>query len=70
MIYLNSVFSRILNFYHIHLEEKLEKEGFKLIKRTDFEIVYDFAFVREESFDKWFLLILHCLLNVLCFQSN
>ena len=42
-------------FCDINIEEKLEKEGFKLIKRTDFEIVYNFAFVREEYFDKWLL---------------
>lgn len=35
--------------------EKLESLGFKLIKRVDFEIVYNFAYVKDEFFDVWFL---------------
>ena len=34
---------------------KLEIAGFKLIKRTDFDIVYNFAYVKGEYFDKWLL---------------
>lgn len=34
---------------------KLENAGFKLIKRTDFDIVYNFAYVKGEYFDKWLL---------------
>ena len=34
---------------------KLENAGFKLIKRTDFDIVYNFAYVKWEYFDKWLL---------------
>ncbi len=35
--------------------EKLENLGFKLIKRVDFEIIYNFAYVKEQYFDKWLL---------------
>ncbi|MBQ6511110.1 hypothetical protein [Methanobrevibacter sp.] len=35
--------------------EKLEKLGFKLIKRVYFEIIYNFAYVKEQYFDKWLL---------------
>ena len=34
---------------------KLENAGFKLIKRTDFDIVYNFAYVKGEYIDKWLL---------------
>ena len=36
-------------------DEKLKNLGFKLLKRVDFEIVYNFAYVKDEFFDKWLL---------------